>query len=86
MGVTLHPEEDILPAFLSLEIPSVDSPDLEKEMIKKFRIYFTKTWINDHHNLSVFYYENATNNGAESSLNSYIQIFHGISKEHNFGY
>ena len=43
MGLTWLPEEEILPAFLSLEIPSVDSSDAEKEMIKKFRIYFTKT-------------------------------------------
>ena len=55
MGLPLLPEEEIFPAFLSLEIPSVDSSDAEKEMIEKFRIYFTKTWINDHHNLSVFY-------------------------------
>ena len=39
MGLPLLPEEEILPAFLSLEIPSVDSSDAEKEIIKKFRIY-----------------------------------------------
>ena len=76
MGLPLLPEE-ILHVFLSLEIPSLGLLNSEKEMVKRFRIYFTKRWINEHGNLSVFYYENATNNGAESyhkTLNSYIKI------------
>ena len=79
MGLPLLPEEEILPVFLSLEIPSVDLLDPEKEMIRKFRMYFTKTWIYDHRSFSVFYYENATNNGAESyhkTINTYIKVSH----------
>ena len=71
----LPPQE----SAVALEIPSLGLLNSEKEMVKRFRIYFTKRWINEHGNLSVFYYENATNNGAESyhkTLNSYIKISH----------
>ena len=57
MGLALLPEEEILLVFLSLEIPSLGLLNSEKEMVKRFRIYCTKTWINEHRNLSVFYYE-----------------------------
>ena len=79
MGLPLLPEEDILPVFLSLEIPSVDLLYPEKEMIRRFRMYFTKTWMNGHCSFSVFYYKNATNNGAESyhkTINTYIKVSH----------
>ena len=79
MGLPLLPEEDILPVFLSLEIPSVDLLYPEKEMIRRFRMYFTKTWMNGHCSFSVLYHKNATNNGAESyhkTINTYIKVSH----------
>ena len=79
MGLPLLPEVDILPVFLSLEIPSVDLLYPEKEMIRRFRMYFTKTCMNGHCSFSVFYYKNATNNGAESyhkTINTYIKVSH----------
>ena len=66
MALPLLPEEEIRSVYLSLEIPSIGIDDAEKELIKKFRSYFHRTWIIGHENLSVFIYENATNNGAES--------------------
>ena len=60
MGLPMLPEEEIYPVFRR------DLLDSEKETIEKFRIYFIKTWINQYSNLSVFYCENATNNGVES--------------------
>ena len=53
MGLALLPEEEILPVFLSLDIPSLGLLNSEKEMVNTFRIYFTKTWINEHRNLSI---------------------------------
>ena len=64
--VPLLPEEEIRSVYLSWEIPSIGIDDAEKEVIKKFTSYFHRTWIIGHENLSVFIYENATNNGAES--------------------
>ena len=74
MALPLLPEEDILPVYLSMEIPSTGLT--EKELVNKFRKYFSKTWLIGKFDLSVFIYENATNNGAESyhkSLNSLIK-------------
>ena len=48
MGLALLPEVEILPVFLSLEIHSLGILNSEKEMVKRFRIYFTKTWLNEH--------------------------------------
>ena len=31
-------------------------------------LYLTKTWINEHRNLYVFYYENATNYGQSHNI------------------
>ena len=66
MALPLLPEEDILPVYLSMAIPSTDLNDTEKELVNKFRNYFSRTWLIGKINLSVFIYENATNNGAES--------------------
>ena len=79
MALPLLPEEDILPVYLSMEIPSTGLNDTEKELVNKFRKYFSKTWLIGKFDLSVFIYENATNNGAESyheSLNSLITTPH----------
>ena len=64
MALPLLPEEDILPVYLSMAIPSTDLNDTEKELVNKFRNYFSRTWLIGKINLSVFIYENATNNGA----------------------
>ena len=66
MALPLLPEEDILPVYLSMARPSNDLNDTEKELVNKFRNYFSRTWLIGKINLSVFIYENATNNGAES--------------------
>ena len=79
MALPFLPEEHIRHTYLSLDIPLADLLDSEKELVHKFKSYFNKFWINGNANLSVFYYEKATNNGAESyhkSLKSYIRVPH----------
>ena len=59
--------------------PLLGLVDSEKELVKIFRSYFNRTWINGNVNLSVFYFEKATNNGAESyheCLKSYFKTPH----------
>ena len=51
----------------------------ELELVGSFKKYFVKTWLDGNENLSVFYYEFSTNNGAESyhkSLKSKIKSNH----------
>ena len=70
------PEEEIYPVYLSLEIPITDLVDSEKAFVKALRTLFSKTWLSRNNPLSVFYYEKATNNGAESyhkKLRSYLK-------------
>ena len=62
-----------------MEIPSTGLNDTEKEPLNKFRKYFSETWLIGKFDLSVFIYENSTNNGAESyhrPLNSLIKTPH----------
>ena len=77
--MALHwlPEEEIYPVYLLLELPTTDLLEAEKNLVKAFRTYFNRTWLSGNDNLSVFYYEQATNNGAESyhkTLKSYMKI------------
>ena len=58
MALHLHPEEEILPVYLSMEITLKDT---EKELVYKFRNDF-RTILIGKVNLSVFIHEN----GAES--------------------
>ena len=79
MALPLLPEDEIHKVYISLELPTSKLEDSAKELIKKFRIYLNRTWISGNVSHSVFYYENATNNGPEShhkSLKSYIKIPH----------
>ena len=79
MALPLLPEEEIHKVYISLELPTSELGDSAKELIKKFRTYLNRTWISGNVSLSVFYYENATNNGPESyhkSLKSYIKTPH----------
>ena len=65
--------------YFSLELTLLGLQDSEKELINIFRSYFNKIWINRNVNLSVFYYEKTTNNGAESyhkCLKSYFKTPH----------
>ena len=63
MALPLLPEEIRCLAIFGNSINWLD--DAEKELIKKLRSYFHRTWIIGHENLSGFIYENATNNEAE---------------------
>ena len=79
MALPFLPEEQIRSTYLSLELPLLGLLDSEKELVKIFRSYFNRTWINGNVNLSVFYFEKATNNGAESyhkCLKSYFETPH----------
>ena len=79
MALPFLPEEHIRNINLSLEMPLAGFSDAEKELIHRFKSYFHKFWINGSANLSVFYYEKATNNGAESyhkTLKSYMKVPH----------
>ena len=69
----------LLPVYLSMEIPSTGLNYTENELVNKFRKYFSKTWLIGKFDPSVFNYENATKNGAESyykSLNALIKTPH----------
>ena len=66
MALPFLPEEQIRSTNLSLELPLLGLLDSEKELVKIFRSNFNRTWINGNVNLSVFYFEKATNNGEES--------------------
>ena len=66
MALPFLPEEQIRHIFLSLEMPLTGLLDAEKELVHRFKSNFNRTWMNGSDNLSVFYYEKATNNGAES--------------------
>ena len=79
MALPFLPEEEIRSTYISLELPLLGLLDSEKELVKLFISYFNRTWINGNVNLSVFYYEKATNNGAESYhkfLKSYFKTPH----------
>ena len=79
MALQFLPEEQIRNIYLSLEMPLAGFLDAEKERIHRFKSYFHKFWINGSTNLSVFYYEKATNNGAESyhkTLKTYMKVPH----------
>ena len=79
MAVPFLPEEEIRSTYFSLELPLLGLLDSAKELVKLFISYFNRTWINGNVNLSVFYYEKATNNGAESyhkCLKSYFKTPH----------
>ena len=79
MALPLLPEEEIHGVYISLNQPIFQIDDSTKELITKFRMYLNRTWITGNINLSVFYYENTTNNGVESyhkSLKSYIKTPH----------
>ena len=78
-GFAFLPEEHIRSTYLSLELPSLGLIDPEKELVKILGIDFNRTWINGNVNLSVVYYDKATNNGAKSyhkSLKSYFKTPH----------
>ena len=78
-GIALATREEIFPVYLSLELSITELLESEKNMVIVFRTYFNKTWLSGNINLSVFYYEQATNNGAESyhkTLKSYIKTAH----------
>ena len=66
MALPLLPEVEIHKVYISLELPTSELDDSAKELIKYFRTYLNRTWICGNVSLSVFYYENATNNGPES--------------------
>ena len=79
MALPFLPEEQIRSTYLSFELPLLGLLDSEKELVKIFRSYFNRTWINGYVNLSVSYFEKATNNGAESyhkCLKSYFKTPH----------
>ena len=79
MALPWLPEEEIYPVYLLLELPTTDLLEAEKNPVKAFRTYFNRTWLSGNNNLSVFYYEQATYNGAESyhkTLKSYMKIPH----------
>ena len=75
MALPLLPEEEIHQVYVSLELPTSEIEGSTKELIKQFRTYLNRTWIYGNINLSVLYYEYATNNAAES-LKSYIKTPH----------
>ena len=79
MALPWLPEEEIYPVYLLLKLPTTDLLEAEKNLVKAFRTHFNRTWLSGNNNLSVFYYEQATNNGAESyheTLKSYMKIPH----------
>ena len=72
-------EEEIRPTFLEINLELNGLTDEELQLVNSFKKYFTKTWINGSENLSVFYNEVTTNNGAESyhnKLRSYLKLIH----------
>ena len=78
MALPWLPEEEIHPVYMLLELPITELLDSEKHFVKPFRSYYNKTWLSGKNNLSVFYYEKATN-GAESyhkKLKPYIKAPH----------
>ena len=79
MSLPFLTEEDILPTYLDLELSLSGLTDNELQLVSTFKKYISKNWMNGSENLSVFYYEFSTNNGAESyhkSLNGYIKTNH----------
>ena len=79
MALNFASRRGLLPVYLYMEIQSTGLNDTEKELVNNFIKYCSKTWLIGKFDLSVFIYENATNNGAESyhkSLNSLIKPAH----------
>ena len=69
-------EEEIVSVSYSLEIPSIGINEAGRELIWKFWKYFLRTWLIRYEHISVFIYQDATNNGGESyhkTLNSIIK-------------
>ena len=65
--------------FFEINLELNGLTDVELQLVNSFKKYFTKTWINGSENLSVFYNEVTTNNGAESyhnTLRSYLKSIH----------
>ena len=81
MALPLLPEEEIRQVYISLETPHgvIDS---DNELIKRFRRYFNTTWMDGHVNISVFYHETATNNGAETYHKSLKNIYKELPSKH----
>ena len=65
-GNTLVTRRSDIPCSFIIQIPTAELLESERNLLKAFRTYFNKTWLSGNNNLSLFYYEKATNNGAES--------------------
>ena len=69
MSLPFLPEEEIRPTYSTLSLSLLGLTTAELELVSSFKKYFVKTWLDGSENLSVFYYEFSTNNGAESYHN-----------------
>ena len=72
-------DEDIKCTFQAMHPHLTELSELELELVDSFKRYFVKNWIDGSHNLSVFFTEVMTNNGAESyhnTLRSYLKTDH----------
>ena len=66
MKVITLPEEEIRPTYLAIHLPLIGLTESELQMCGTLKSYFSKVWIEASVDISVFYYEFSTNNGAES--------------------
>ena len=65
MALPFLPGEEIASVYYYLEITSLGINEAERELISKLRKYFLRTWLIGYEHISVFIYQDATNNGAE---------------------
>lgn len=79
MALPFSLEDEIQTTYLGKHLPLVGFTELELDLIHSFKKYFAKNWINGGQNMSVFYSDTMTNNGAESyhkNLKSYMKTNH----------
>ena len=79
MALPLLPEDKLVGVFSILEREIFNLSEIENELIKKLKFYYQKTCIVGETVLSIFFSENATNNGAETyykTLKLFVKVHH----------